>query len=307
MHPLIPDYNSPGQLSGFLESRGLGMRKRYGQNFLINPGIRRSLLDALEIKEGENIWEIGCGLGAMTEGLLERGAKVTGFEIDPGFINILKELFGSNRNFNLVEGDVLKTWPMAARDSIHNTAPDKLPGLLGNLPYNIAAVLLADFIEKKQLFKKMVITVQLETAQRLTALPGTRDYSSISVLCSAVYKISPLMIIKGPSFYPVPRVNSRGLRFDLRNDREEAPDIFYSLLRSLFSSRRKTIQNNLSSFISSVIINNNKAGKTESVQAIVSGAFRQTGISGSRRAETLETGEFISLARVLEDLLKHDR
>lgn len=287
------NYYSPSELRSFLEARGLGMRKKYGQNFLVNSVIRNKLLDALEINAGQSVWEIGPGLGVMTGGLLERGAKVCAFEIDRGFSLILREFFGDNRNFNLVEGDVLKTW----LKEIQNNNDIQKPCLLGNLPYNIAAVLLADFITKKQFFEKMVITVQLETANRLIAKPDSREYSSITVLCSSFYKITPLMVIKGSSFFPVPKVDSRGLRLDLRDDITEPPRLFFSLLRSLFSSRRKTVQNNLINFTSSVIMNKNMDSKRIAAQAL-----EQAGIAGGRRAETFENIEFYRLAKALEDL-----
>ncbi|MCL2832932.1 MAG: 16S rRNA (adenine(1518)-N(6)/adenine(1519)-N(6))-dimethyltransferase RsmA [Treponema sp.] len=269
------------------------MRKRYGQNFLINPDARRILLDALEIQRGQEIWEIGPGIGAMTAGLLERGARVTAFEIDPGFIQILNELFGADKNFSLTAGDVLKTWPQKTATGA------VVPGLLGNLPYNIASVLLADFIRKKQFFSRMAVTVQLETARRLTAKPGTADFSSLTVLCSMFYKITPLVVLKGQSFYPEPRVNSQALRFDLLPNPKTPPVIFYPMLRSLFVSRRKTLQNNLVNFVSSVIIKEGAAASE--VTALV---FKRTGISGGRRAETLDNNEFILLAEVLEELTK---
>jgi 16S rRNA (adenine1518-N6/adenine1519-N6)-dimethyltransferase len=256
------------------------MRKKYGQNFLINPVIREKLLDTLELKAGEGVWEIGPGLGAMTKGLLARGARVTAFEIDPAFSGILRELFGEDAQFSLVEGDVLKTWPQTDREGARY--------LLGNLPYNIAATLLGSLIEKKRLFQRLIITVQREVAQRMTAKPGTKDYSSFTVLCSSVYKVTPLMVIKGASFYPVPRVDSQGLCLDLLPDQGPLSRLFYPLVRSLFASRRKTIQNNLSNFASSVIINE---------------ALERVGISGGRRAETLETGDFARLAHALEEIL----
>ena len=305
MSLLIPDYNSPAKLGAYLESCGLGMRKKYGQNFLINPAAREKLLDSLEAEPGDEVWEIGPGLGAMTKGLLDRGAMVTAFEIDPGFIRILKGLYGHLPNFNLAEGDVLKTWPAA------NPVNNKNLSLLGNLPYNIAAVLLADFLEKKRYFKKMVITVQFETAQRLMAKPGTSNYSSLTVLNSVFYRIRPVMVIKGASFYPVPRVNSQGLRFDLLEPPKDLPGIFYPMLRSLFSSRRKTLQNNLSGFVSSVIIKNHRdpdtaksaAKKNGAVRSITADVFSRTSISGGRRAETMDIDEFIRMAGVLSEVL----
>ncbi|MDR0760077.1 MAG: 16S rRNA (adenine(1518)-N(6)/adenine(1519)-N(6))-dimethyltransferase RsmA, partial [Treponema sp.] len=201
MPPL--NYDSPLAIRSFLEERGLGMRRRLGQNFLINPNARRRLLDALGAGPGDRVWEIGSGLGAMTRPLLERGAMVWAFEIDGGFITALREFFSGNPAFTLIEGNVLKTW---------RTAP---PGdyLFGNLPYTIGAVLLADFIEKNRFFKRMVVTVQKEVALRMAAKAGSKDYSSFSVLCASAYRITPLLIMKGASFYPEPRVDSQGVLF----------------------------------------------------------------------------------------------
>jgi 16S rRNA (adenine1518-N6/adenine1519-N6)-dimethyltransferase len=157
------------------------MRKKYGQNFLIDSRVRNALVEALAPRAGEAVWEIGPGLGAMTSSLLERGARVTAFEIDPGFSGALEEFFGVNPGFTLIRGDVLKTWPLAVPS----------PLLLGNLPYNIGAVLLASFIEARRFFRRMVVTVQRETARRMLAGPGSGEYSSFSVLCRSVYRIDP--------------------------------------------------------------------------------------------------------------------
>jgi 16S rRNA (adenine1518-N6/adenine1519-N6)-dimethyltransferase len=272
------------------------MRKKFGQNFLINPLIRARLLDALEIKKGDLVWEIGPGLGAMTAGLLERGAAVMAFEIDPAFSAALRELFGGNKNFSLVEGDVFKTWPNLAGTA----APGTRPCLLGNLPYNIAAVLLADFIEKKWYFSRMVVTVQKETALRMSARPGSKDYSSFSVLCASAYRILPLMTIKGASFYPPPRVDSQGVRLDLlpENERKNGSRFFHPLVRSLFSSRRKTIRNNLINFACSCIVKENR-------EAAVKDALECCGLSGERRAETLTVGDFAALAETMETIADH--
>ncbi len=92
MPPSI-NYDSPKELKAFLEERGIGMRKKFGQNFMINPYERKTLLDALELPAGAKVWEAGAGLGAMTDGLLKRGAQVTAFEIDPAFARALREFF----------------------------------------------------------------------------------------------------------------------------------------------------------------------------------------------------------------------
>jgi 16S rRNA (adenine1518-N6/adenine1519-N6)-dimethyltransferase len=264
------------------------MRKQFGQHFLINPDMRRHLLDALDLTPGAGVWEIGPGLGAMTEGLLERGAALTAFEIDRGFIEVLRDLFGDHSGFTLVPGDVLKTWPQT------DTPGDYL---LGNLPYNIAAQVLAGFIEKKRFFNRMVVTVQKETARRITASPGSKDYSSFSVLCASAYTIRPLRVMKGALFFPEPRVESQGLRFDLRRDRSPGayPPCFHALVRSLFAARRKTVKNNLEPFAAS-LFNRGQASEI-SAQALAA-----CGIRPSLRAEALGLDDFAALAAWLDKL-----
>jgi 16S rRNA (adenine1518-N6/adenine1519-N6)-dimethyltransferase len=263
------------------------MRKHFGQNFLINPAARLKLLDALELQPGDRIWEVGPGLGAMTAGLLERGAQVRAFEIDRGFIKALEDFFGDNTAFTLIPGDVLKTWPAA----------EPAPYFLGNLPYNIAAALLADFIEKSRYFTRMVFTVQREVARRMAAKPGSADYSSLSVLCASAYTISPLMVLKGASFYPAPKVDSQGVRFDLRTDIDPAgyPPAFKPLVRSLFSARRKTVKNNLQNFLSSGILDTERPR----IQDLTLELLETVGINPNERAENLGIGEFSALAGAL--------
>ena len=309
MPPSI-NYDSPKELKAFLEERGIGMRKKFGQNFMINPHERKTLLDALELPAGAKVWEAGAGLGAMTDGLLKRGAQVTAFEIDPAFAGALREFFadGSAEGggvFRLVQGDILKTWETVDRKD------DEL-FLFGNLPYNIAAALIAGFIEKARFFKRVVVTVQREVALRMAAGPGSADYSSFSVLCSSVYKVKLLRVIKASSFYPAPRVDSQGVRMDLISEPEKKPKLFYSLVRNLFSSRRKTLRNTLTAFASSVIIDSING----SIDGFITGSklpageaaletLKKAGISGDRRAETLSIPEFAALAAFLEEIVSN--
>jgi 16S rRNA (adenine1518-N6/adenine1519-N6)-dimethyltransferase len=267
------------------------MRKQLGQNFLINSDARRRLLDALAIGPGDRVWEVGPGLGAMTAGLLERGAEVIAFEIDRGFIAALEGFFGGQKGFTLIPGDALKTWPGVWAAAGTETRSF----FLGNLPYNIAAALLADFIERNCFFTRMVVTVQKEVARRMAAKPGTADYSSFSVLCASAYSVTPLMILKGSSFYPAPKVDSQGVRLDLRFDLDPAgyPPGFKPLVRGLFSSRRKTIKNNLQNYLNSRIM----TGKGD--QNLSLELLERAGISPNERAENLGPAEFSALAAAL--------
>jgi 16S rRNA (adenine1518-N6/adenine1519-N6)-dimethyltransferase len=294
------NYNSAASLRAFLDENGLGMRKKYGQNFLINPGVRKALVEALRGSEQgavsseqwfsalRSVWEIGPGLGAMTRLLLDEGYNVRAFEIDPGFAKALRGLFAAADGFTLVVGDVLKTWRSQAADA---------PYLLGNLPYNIAATLLADLIENKRYFKSMVVTVQREVALRMTATVGTKNYSSFSVLCASAYKVKPLMTIKGASFYPRPNVDSQGVLLELKEDPalQELPRCFYPLLRRLFSSRRKTVKNNLEEFLSS-------RGSSGGRELPAVEVLEKSGIDGRNRPENLTLEDFTVLAKTIENM-----
>ena len=276
------DYNSPASLKVFLEERGLAMQKKFGQNFLINAQARKKLIDALEIEKGTTVWEIGPGLGAMTSEILERGAELTAFEIDHGFAAALGELFADKPNFKLVEGDVLKTW---------KTVSDRPARLFGNLPYNIAATIFADLICASVRFDKSVITVQKEVAQRITAKPGTDDYSSFSVLCQWAYDVTPLMDLGGGSFWPRPNVDSRAVKFVKKElfPQCKDPAFFTKMQRALFVSRRKTVKNNLSTFLSD-------SQKAEE-------ALKKADIDPKVRAETLDITTLLRLSDAVGEVL----
>ena len=275
------DYDSPSALKAFLDSRGMSMQKKFGQNFLINANARKKLSDALNITEGTTVWEIGPGLGAETQQLLENGAILTAFEIDKGFVSALRELFSNYDNFSIVEGDVLKTWKKQFKTT---GIPDRL---FGNLPYNIAATILADFINEGVRFNSVVITVQKEVAMRICAKPGTEDYSSFSVLCQWAYDTEPLMDLAGGCFWPRPNVESRAVRLTKKQDWPlcKDPDCFMKMLRGLYVSRRKTIKNNMTRFLSD--------------GTAADAVLQKAGINPMTRAETLPLEELLHLSDIV--------
>jgi 16S rRNA (adenine1518-N6/adenine1519-N6)-dimethyltransferase len=298
------NYNSAVSLRAFLDLEGIGMQKKFGQNFLINPHIRQTLVDSLGAVTGDDVWEIGPGIGSMTALLLEKSFNIKAFEIDLGFNRVLKKLFSSDKHFNLIEGDVLKTWYNQYKLTVNDPVSMNTPFLLGNLPYNIAATLLANFIEKGCNFKKMVITVQKEVALRMIASAHTPEYSSFSVLCASAYKVKPLMTIGSSSFFPQPNVDSMGVLLEnhLINTKVNYPLIFYPLVRALFSSRRKTIKNNLISFLLT------RFGKTMpngmNTRDFCTFVLMENTLNENLRAENLELDNFISLARTIENMRK---
>lgn len=243
-----PDYNSPAELKQVLDINGFSMQKKFGQNFLINSEARKKLIDTLQVDENTSVWEVGPGLGAMTSEILERNAELTVFEIDRGFASLISnyfEDFAKKDKFFLVEGDVLKTW----KNHLEKTKiPDRF---FGNLPYNIAATIIADTIENNVRFERCVFTVQKEVAQRMTAKPGQSDYSSFSVLCQWAYDLQNVIDLSGGNFWPKPNVDSRAVLFTKKTDFPSCknPSLFIKMQRALFSSRRKTVRNNLSQFL----------------------------------------------------------
>lgn len=282
-----PDYNSPFELKQFLDQNGFSMQKKFGQNFLVNADARKKLIDFLQIDENTSVWEVGPGLGAMTSEILERNAKLTAFEIDRGFASMVKQFFAEyeeNGKFFLVEGDVLKTW----KNYLETTSlPDRF---FGNLPYNIAATIIADTIENNIRFDRCVFTVQKEVAQRMTAKPSQDDYSSFSVLCQWAYDVKNIMDLAGGNFWPKPNVDSRAVLFTKKEDfpRCNNPKLFVKMQRALFSSRRKTVRNNLSQFL-----NNND---------IAVECLNKADIDIMKRAEVLTIDELLKLSDIINDL-----
>lgn len=287
---LHPDYNSAQSLKTFLEQKGLAMQKKFGQNFLLNEAARKKIIDALDINEESFVWEVGPGLGCMTDEILSRGAGLTVFEIDRGFASCVNEFFtdySQKNKFSLVEGDVLKTWKKALNDFKASTGKECPDRFFGNLPYNIAATLIADTIENNIRFEKCVFTIQKEVAKRMCAKPGTEDYSSFTVLCSWAYDISNIIDLGPSNFWPKPNVDSRSVLFTKKEDfpRCQNPLLFCKMQRALFSSRRKTVKNNLTAFLSS----SDKADK----------ALKDAGINPLLRAEVLSVDELLLLSDVI--------
>lgn len=284
-----PDYNSPAELKQVLDIHGFSMQKKFGQNFLVNGDARKKIIDALDVKEGTAVWEIGPGLGAMTNEILERGAKLTAFEIDKGFIQLITQYFeqySKNGNFEIIEGDALKNWKKKIEtDGI----PDRF---FGNLPYNIAATIIADTIEQNVRFERCVFTVQKEVALRMCAKPGSSDYSSFSVLCNWAYDLKPLMDLSGGNFWPKPNVDSRAIILTKKADFPccKNPKTFVKLQRALFSSRRKTVRNNLTTYLSN--------------SDLALAYLEKAGIDPMKRAEVLTLPEMLKLSDVIEEGIK---
>jgi len=258
------------------------MNKKLGQNFLVNRQARERIADAVSPKESMHIWEIGPGFGSVTSLLLKSGAYVKAFEIDRGFSKLLTgKAFSDEARFSLVEGDAMKT--MFSEEGI----PDVI---CGNLPYNVGSVMVAKLIEEGILPGRMAFTLQKEVALRIVASPSSDNYSSFSILTQLDYSNSIVFLIKKGCFYPEPSVESAVIVMERREDEligSRLRPLFFQILRTLFSQRRKTIRNNFSSSPLSVLVKR--------------GLLEESGFTGSERAETLSVAD---VARMTENASK---
>ena len=281
--------DSPAAIRGALEEMGISLKKRWGQNFLVNRGAREKLVDLLDARPGETVWEIGPGLGSMTGMLLARGPRLIAFEVDRGLCRYLRNAFEGEERFTLVEGDFIKTWEQAL--AAHG-APARL---LGNLPYRSASLMISAVMEAGLRPAAMVVTVQRELAERMTALPRTKSYSSFSALCQCCFSISARGDLKPGSFFPAPEVVSTAV---VMKPLPDGPDprtirVLSGLLRALFAARRKTLRNNL--------LAARFADGTD--PADVAAELDAEGISEGARAEEIPPDAFERIARRLSNRL----
>ncbi|WP_306766989.1 16S rRNA (adenine(1518)-N(6)/adenine(1519)-N(6))-dimethyltransferase RsmA [Olavius algarvensis spirochete endosymbiont] len=268
-------------MRSFLAKRKLAPRRRWGQNFLINRGAREKLISHLEIVPGQKIWEIGAGLGAMSEMILDRGAQLTVFEIDSAYCDWLNEYL-RGREICVLEGDVMKNW-RAQRDK------HKIDRILGNLPYNVASATISALIENRCLTPINIFVVQEEMCERIISKPGLKTYSSFSVLCQTGAIINDIGRLSPGSFYPRPRVNSRMILMRPAEPygRIEDPAQFRLLVRTSFSSRRKILSNCLDRLDSLT-----KFPTKESVKE----AFHAEKINLRQRPEAISPGQWVTLS-----------
>ena len=242
--------NSITDIRHHLEAQGISLKKRFGQNFLIDAAVRRRIAETImaemaarESAAGE-VWEVGPGLGALTEELLLREVKLRLFEIDRGIIRHLRDRYGDK--LPIVEGDFIKTFP----EYVAAVADDAAPcprAIVGNLPYHSASAMIADIVESAIPVPCMVFLVQTELAQRLGAVPGTKDYSALTVLVQSHFTVEQRFAVPAGAFYPRPRVGSSVVVMaqQAERPRKDLTGETSRIARQAFSQRRKTLRNTL--------------------------------------------------------------
>jgi 16S rRNA (adenine1518-N6/adenine1519-N6)-dimethyltransferase len=274
------NHDSATEIRAVLERRGIGLKKRWGQNFLVNRGARERIVDLMAATAGSLAWEIGPGLGSMTGMLLDRGARVVAFEVDHGIARFLREEELEGREgFTLVEGDFLRTW----RDALAAHGVPEV--ILGNLPYRSASLMIVDMVTGGLRPSRAVFTVQRELADRLTAVPGVKSYSSFTVLCGTCFSIEGRGDLKPGSFWPAPEVVSSIVEMRPRVGAPTVAEVAMvsRVTRALFASRRKTIRNNAMAAFGPTGVE----------------VLRSAGVDLKGRAEELAAGTFVAIARAM--------
>ncbi|MCI6609259.1 MAG: 16S rRNA (adenine(1518)-N(6)/adenine(1519)-N(6))-dimethyltransferase RsmA [Ezakiella sp.] len=254
----------------------LTMKKSLGQNFLVDGNIVKKIVDGARLQKDDKVLEVGPGIGSLTEEVLLRGNSATSIEIDSRFYPILRENFQRFNNFKLVEGDALndEVWKEA------NEKPE--PNVfMGNLPYVITTPLLEKIFTRSNRFKTVVVMVQKEVADRMTAAPGSKTYGALSVFVSFFSNAKTLFTVSESSFIPRPKVKSAVVKMELK-----APEVdgkkFMKFVHIAFNMRRKTLLNSVSKGMD--------LDKKESLKMITN-----CGIDPDVRAETLELKSFLRL------------
>ncbi len=229
---------------------GFRPRRRRGQNFLVNAGAIRSILEAFDPRPGDRVLEVGPGRGALTEPLVERVGRLVAVEVDRDLAVALAarlERHGRSGRLEIVAADVLD---VGIVDLVRRLGPGGRPArLIANLPYNIATAVLLDCLRSRRLLGDLLVMVQREVAERLLSRPGRRTYGSLSVLCQCFARMEIVLRLRPGSFRPRPRVESSVVRMvplETTPGGEVRYEELSALLRAAFEQRRKTLQNNLS-------------------------------------------------------------
>lgn len=250
-------------------------KKEVGQNFLIDAGACKRIVDALEIQEGEKVLEIGCGAGSLTYFLKDVATDADIIDIDEAMLAKVQNDFSDYPNLHIQYGNAAK-YDYSGYDKI-----------IGNLPYYITSLIIEKALLGGKKAKKMVFMIQKEAADRLLAQPKTKDYSPLSILLSLCYTSKKLFNVGRNSFVPAPHVDSTVIEIVKNNDvsLEDGAKVF-RVSNALFLLRRKTIFNNLKNLI-------HDSNKSSTILAM-------QGIRENARPEELTPAQYLNLTKALD-------
>lgn len=283
---------TPSRTKEILLKHGFSFKKSLGQNFLTEPNILRKIVETAQINEQTNVIEVGPGIGALTEQLAKHAKQVVAFEIDDRLIPVLADTLSPYPNVTVVNQDILKTdLSTAAAEYFSEKLPLKV---VANLPYYITTPIMMHFLESDVVVDEMVVMMQKEVADRISAAPGTKAYGSLSIAVQYYMEASLAFIVPKTVFVPQPNVDSAILKLT----RRETPAVevtdekaFFRLTKAAFQQRRKTLWNNLQ----------HAYGKDEQTKERLMKSLETAGIDPKRRGETLSLEEFAALSNAMKE------
>lgn len=265
-----------------LRSFGIHMSKKLGQNFLIDEQIVNGIVQAANINDGEEILEIGPGIGTLTQGLAEAGAAVTAVEIDRHLLDVLEKTLSGYHNVRVVHGDILRL-------DIAREMKTEGYKVVANLPYYITTPIIMGLLEQRLPLKLLVTMVQKEVAERMVACPGSKDYGALSVAVQYYTEPEIMFLVPPSSFIPPPAVDSAVIRCTVRSQPPvmlHNEKLFFRVVKAAFSQRRKTLANALKTM----------GRPAEEIKE----CLFKAGIDAMRRGETLSLAEFAAISNNLK-------
>ncbi len=225
-----------------LKDNNFIFEKRYGQNFLTDLNLLKSVVEKSGVNKESTVVEIGVGAGTLTGEIAKQVSFVYGFEIDTKLKPVLKETLKDYNNVEIVFNDILKIGAKKVDEMI-----GKNYSIIANLPYYITTPIIMEFVENSEFCERIVVTVQKEVAERLVASPKTSDYGAITASIGAIANSKIIKYIDRQMFYPAPNVDSAVVRIEFDKQKYQILDIikYRKLIKNAFSMRRKTLVNNL--------------------------------------------------------------
>lgn len=250
-------------------------QKRFGQNFLNDPAIIKQIIQALGLTHHPQLVEIGPGLGALTQPILDLKQTLTVIELDPGLLPSLqtrKKL--ANDRLHIIHQDAL---------TVDYSKLGSQLTIFGNLPYNVGTAIIFRLFEYIKHIDSMVFMLQKEVVERISALPGSKAYGRMSVMAQYFCQVTSLFDVLPEAFDPKPKVTSAVVKltpYQTKPHQDICSELLEKTVKLAFAAKRKTLANNFKAWLDA-----------ETFQAI--------DIDPKRRAETLTIDEFIKLSQVI--------
>lgn len=284
------DIATPVRTRGILEKYGFSFKKSLGQNFLIDTNILKKIVDIAGLNNEMGAIEIGPGIGALTEQLARNSKRVVAFEIDQRLLPILDETLSPYPNVKIIHQDVLKANVKEVMEAEFKDIADVM--VVANLPYYVTTPIIMKLLEEQLPIRGIVVMLQKEVADRISAKPGTKDYGSLSIAIQYYTEAETVMVVPKTVFVPQPNVDSAVIKLTKRD--KPAVDVkdesfFFQVTKASFAQRRKTLLNNLTSQL--------QDGKQKKEEIIA--VLNSCGIDPVRRGETLSLEEFARLSNEL--------